>query len=408
MVPSMKTLIILAAGKGERLKPITETRPKPLVRILGRSLLCRHIKGIPADEIVIVANYLKDIVVDEARKCAGDSRLKIVEQGRELGTGHAVLKAVDEAEGDILHIVYGDVFLPDKSYRIISESKPNTVFGFRVPDPRWYGLLKMRDELLEEIVEKPVGHKGDGLIFTGIVTLDREIDGYLRALKPSPRGELEFTDALTALARISDVSVREIPGWIDVGKPWDLLRAVRLAMDLELKPEVHGEVAESAVIEGPVYVAPGAKIEHHTVIEGPAWIGPGARVGPHAHVRPYTQLDEGAYVGFSSQVKGSVFMEGARAPHLNYVGDSVLGEHVNLGAGTITANLRFDDKTVRVRVKNQVVDSGMRKLGAFIGGYAKTGINVSIMPGVKIGSRAVVYPGCRVDRDVPAGKVYKC
>ncbi len=349
------------------------------------------------------------MIADEAERCTSDpGSVRIVEQGRELGTGHAVMKALEEANGDLLHIVYGDVFLSRESYRIIDESEPNTVFGFRVPDPRWYGLLKTRDDMLEGIVEKPVGYKGEGLIFTGVATLDRSIDKYLRALKPSPRGELEFTDALSALARSTDVSVRELPVWIDIGKPWDLLRAVRTAMDLELEPGVYGDVASTAVIEGPVYVAPGAVIGHHTVVEGPAWIGPGARIGPNAHVRPYTQLDEGSFVGFSSQVKGSILMEGAKAPHLNYVGDSIVGEHVNLGAGTITANLRFDDKTVRVKVKNEVVDSGMRKLGAFIGGYAKTGINVSIMPGVKIGSRAVVYPGCRVDRDVPSGKVFKC
>ncbi len=238
--------------------------------------------------------------------------------------------------------------------------------------------------------------------------MDRNIVKYLEVLKPSPRGELEFTDALAAMARSTDVGVRELPVWIDVGKPWDLLRAVRTAMELELEPGIYGDVASTAVIEGPVYIAPGAVVGHHTVVEGPAWIGPGARIGPNAHVRPYTQLDEVSFVGFSSQVKGSILMEGAKAPHLNYVGDSIVGEYVNLGAGTITANLRFDDKTVRVRVKNEVVDSGMRKLGAFIGGYAKTGINVSIMPGVKIGSRAVVYPGCRVDHDVPSGKVFKC
>ncbi len=101
-------------------------------------------------------------------------------------------------------------------------------------------------------------------------------------------------------------------------------------------------------------------------------------------------------------------MEHARAPHLNYVGDSIIGEHVNLGAGTITANLRFDDKTIRVTLKGKRVDSGRRKLGAIMGGYSKTGINVSLMPGVKVGSHAVIYPGCVVYRDVEPGGVYRC
>ena len=103
-----------------------------------------------------------------------------------------------------------------------------------------------------------------------------------------------------------------------------------------------------------------------------------------------------------------MFFEDAKAPHLSYVGDSVLGEHVNLGAGTVTANLRFDRKTVKMNVKGRRVDTGRRKLGAIIGGHAQTGINVSLLPGVKIGSYAIVYPGCVVYRDVETRGVYKC
>lgn len=125
-------------------------------------------------------------------------------------------------------------------------------------------------------------------------------------------------------------------------------------------------------------------------------------------MRPYTVILAGARVGFASEVKASILMEDARAPHLNYVGDSILGEHVNLGAGTVTANLRFDGATIKMTVKGVRVDTGLRKLGAIVGGHAQTGINVSIMPGVKIGSYALVYPGCVVYRDVPRGGVLKC
>ncbi|TMI51497.1 hypothetical protein E6H13_08640 [Candidatus Bathyarchaeota archaeon] len=95
-------------------------------------------------------------------------------------------------------------------------------------------------------------------------------------------------------------------------------------------------------------------------------------------------------------------MDEAKVPHLNYVGDSILGHGVSLGAGTLTANLKFNDSNVESRVKGKFVDSGQRKLGAIIGDAVKTGINVSIYPGVKIGADAWIGPGAIVRTDVPS------
>jgi len=159
---------------------------------------------------------------------------------------------------------------------------------------------------------------------------------------------------------------------------------------------------------GPVIVEEGAEVGPYTVIEGPAYIGPGVKVGPLSHIRPETVLLRGSKVGYAVEVKASVLMEGARAPHFNYVGDSVIGEEVNLGAGTITANLRFDHRTVKMTVKGERVDTGLNKLGTIMGGYSQTGINVSLMPGVKVGAYAIIYPGCVVTRDVGKGETYKC
>jgi bifunctional UDP-N-acetylglucosamine pyrophosphorylase/glucosamine-1-phosphate N-acetyltransferase len=93
-------------------------------------------------------------------------------------------------------------------------------------------------------------------------------------------------------------------------------------------------------------------------------------------------------------------MDEAKIPHLSYVGDSVLGWGVSLGAGTITANLKFNDSNVESRVKGKLVDSGQRKLGVIFGDGAKTGINVSIFPGVKIGADAWIGPGAVIRADV--------
>ena len=137
------------------------------------------------------------------------------------------------------------------------------------------------------------------------------------------------------------------------------------------------------------------------------YIGKDVEVGPNAYVRSYSVILDGSRIGFNVEVKESVIMEHTHISHQAYVGDSVVCEGVNLGAGTILANLRFDGKTVKVRIKGAVEDSGRRKLGAFIGGYVRTGVNVSVFPGVKIGAYSWIYPGVTVTDDVPPKSILK-
>ncbi len=412
----MKILAILAGGKGERLRPLTETRPKPLMPILGEPIICRHLRMASKhgsyDSIVILASYMKDRVREGVEECGFD--VEIVDQGRELGTGHAILRVMEAVGPGEYTVIYSDVYLHEGYYEVLSKARTPAVLAGMTDRPSEYGVIQVEDGRLKGVVEKPKEAPGqEAWVFIGGLKLSYdEAIGYLRSLTPSPRGEYEVTDALTMMASDYEVEVaRGSPEWpwLDIGRPWDLLVANRLALEsAEFRGGVYGDVDGRASVEGKVYIGEGARVEAYSVVEGPAYIGEEARVGPNAHIRPYTVMLRGSKAGFSTQVKASILMEHSKAPHLNYVGDSILGEHVNLGAGTITANLRFDDKPVKMTVKGVRVDTGMRKLGAVVGGYTKTGINVSIMPGVKIGAHAVIWPGCVVNRDVGSGEVYKC
>jgi len=129
-------------------------------------------------------------------------------------------------------------------------------------------------------------------------------------------------------------------------------------------------------------------------------------IGPNAYIRPYSVICSGSKIGFSVEVKESVLFENVHAHHLAYIGDSVICENVNLGAGTVLANLRHDGATVKMTIKGIREDTDRRKLGAIIGAGVKTGINVSVMPGVKIGSNSWILPGVVVYRDIPSNTIY--
>jgi bifunctional N-acetylglucosamine-1-phosphate-uridyltransferase/glucosamine-1-phosphate-acetyltransferase GlmU-like protein len=149
-------------------------------------------------------------------------------------------------------------------------------------------------------------------------------------------------------------------------------------------------------------------IEKNSMIYGPAIVGSGARLKPYAFIRDFTFLYKDAVAGAHTEIKNSILLENAKVPHQSYIGDSIVGEYSNLGASTQTANLRFDDKPVKMTIKDRRVSTGRRKMGAIIGGYVKTGIGVLIYPGVKIGAYSWIYPGCVVQRDVPDNSIVKC
>ncbi|MCC6024890.1 MAG: nucleotidyl transferase, partial [Desulfurococcaceae archaeon] len=193
--------------------------------------------------------------------------------------------------------------------------------------------------------------------------------------------------------------------WIDVGKPWHVIEANKIALE-GVTTTIRGRIEDPVYIKGSVVIEEGAEIKPFTVIEGPAYIGKGAVIGPHAYIRPWSVICQNSRIGFSVEVKESVIMENVHASHLSYIGDSVICEGVNLGAGTILANLRLDEKSIKMTIKGVREDTGRVKLGGIIGAHVKTGVNVSIMPGVKIGSYSWILPGTVVYRDVPPKTIY--
>jgi bifunctional UDP-N-acetylglucosamine pyrophosphorylase/glucosamine-1-phosphate N-acetyltransferase len=188
-------------------------------------------------------------------------------------------------------------------------------------------------------------------------------------------------------------------GWFDVGRPWDLLEANRWVLS-RAEHRVAGLVENGANLVGPVTVAESARVRSGAYVEGPALIDEGSDVGPNCFIRPFTSVGKKVRVGNACEVKNSILMDGVHVGHLSYVGDSIIGENCNLGAGTITANYRLDAGTVKMLVKDDLVDTGRTKLGAVLGDNVKTGINALLMPGIKVGVNSLVGPNVVVERDV--------
>lgn len=409
--------VVLAAGEGVRLKPITSTRPKHLIKV-GEKPLLKHcldaVKDSGINEVLIVTHYMADVI----RNYFGDGKdygLKIeyVEQKAVLGTGNAVSLAEPYVKEDFL-LVYGDLlFAPDAVKNVIAlhqkEKPAATMSVVPVEKPEEYGIVKLENEkYVTRIIEKPRREEAPtNLANAGIYVFSTEIFEKIKKTSASVRGEWEITDALSLLLK-EEKKVLAVKmsknDWIDIGRPWDLLEANRWAL-MRMQHKVHGLVENGAHLVGPITVAETARIRSGAYIEGPAFIDAESDIGPNCYIRPYTSIGKKVRIGNACEIKNSVIMDRVHIGHLSYVGDSVLGENCNLGAGTITANYRLDAGTVKMVVKDKVVDSGRTKLGAVLGDNVKVGINTLLMPGIKIGENCWVGPNVVVYRDLPANTV---
>ncbi|MCX6820603.1 MAG: sugar phosphate nucleotidyltransferase [Candidatus Aenigmarchaeota archaeon] len=408
--------VILAGGKGTRMLPLTYTRPKALLPLANRPImqhLVDALLGLPEecaeiDEIIIVTNYLEECIRDyfAAADYEGRDVVKIsfVHQAEPLGTGDA-LKAVagmlkddfilingDETfgRGDIMTVV--DAFKARQAKAVIAAAS--------MEKPGLYGVLVAdADGRLRRIIEKGAASDGS-LVSAGMYVLSPDIFSYVARLTPSLRGEYELTDALTAMAEQTNaVFVRKVDGWFSVSMLWDLLEA----NTRKLRERIEAEGARampSADGKGKYVLGANVVIKSGVVIEGNVIIGDGSVIGPNCYIRGDTSIGRNCHVGNGCEIKNSIVMDDSKVPHLSYVGDSVIGEHCNLGAGTVVGNLRHDNRGVKVQVKDEVVDSGMRKLGFFMADYTKTGVNTSIYPGMTLGPFAWTAPSAVVDRNL--------
>ena len=411
--------IILAAGKGTRMKSDLH---KVLHPIAGRPMiehLLESIEALGAERVVVVVGDRR-----EQLEAALAGRVEFAVQEPQLGTGHAVLQAkaaLEGFEGDVL-LLSGDVpFIRPTTMRAMldalhgSADPAAVVLGFRPPDAGAYGrvvagadgrvarivehkdaseeeraiglcnsnifAIRSRDlwPLLERVGDDNAQHEYYLPDIIGIASADGRSSSLIEgdaaeAIGPNSRGEFAAAEAAWQEHRRSE-AMAEGASLVAPETVWFAFDT-RLGRDVTIEPNVYF---------GPgVSVADGARIRAFSHIEG-ATIGPGAEIGPYARLRPGTVIGEKARIGNFVETKKAVLGAGAKASHLTYLGDAEVGAGANVGAGTITCN--YD---------------GYFKYGTVIGEGAFIGSNSALVAPVSIGANAIVGAGSVVTRDVEA------
>jgi bifunctional UDP-N-acetylglucosamine pyrophosphorylase/glucosamine-1-phosphate N-acetyltransferase len=254
----------------------------------------------------------------------------------------------------------------------------------------------VEDDVIKGITEKPgIGNEPSDMINI-VVHLHKDINSLIKCIEKTKSAKDDIYEK--AMDRMMKEGVdfrvaRYEGGWTAIKYPWHILDVIKHFLDkIETNISEDATISERATVGGEkIIIESGVKVFENAVVKGPCYIGRDTVIGNNALVRDYCHLGEKVVVGFSTEIKTS-YIDDDSWFHMNYVGDSIIGQRCNLGAGTKFANLRLDGKNIVVVLRGETVDTGLTKLGAIMGDGVKTGINSSIEPGTIIGEHSYIGP----------------
>ena len=399
----MKALI-LTGGAGRTLVPFSSTRPKAMTVVAGGSLMRRtlaHLREVGVTDVTVVLGQHGDKV--KARFQDGQDlgvHLSYVDQEKPGGIVDAILRARSRfIPGEFFILVYGDVATSANPFHQVLQSFNSfkgPIAGVCLPGPPTmrYGNVYLSGTRIRKIVEKPATAGLGNYVLAGVFVLPTDVFTLLE----ESGGDMERVfDGLTQTPGLH-ASIWE-EGWIDVEYPWDILAANRMVMDTweEARISRQAVIEGNVTITGPVRIEPGSVIKSGVVLAGPCYIGRDCYVGNNVLVRSYSSLGPGSMIGYGVELKNCVLFGNSKVGRLSFVGDSVIGENVDIGSGTMTINENMDRSSVRVDVRGEAVDSGLTKLGAFMGDDVKVGAGNTLAAGT------VLAPGTCVPHHATIG-----
>jgi glucose-1-phosphate thymidylyltransferase len=371
--------VILAAGEGTRLEPLTAVRPKPMLPVANRPLL-EYVVEAAADagieEIIVVVGYKRERIQNHFGDGDDwDVDIQYVLQQKQLGTGHAILQVEDVVDGEFL-VLNGDLIMgSDSVERLVRrrEETGNTVMSVtRSRQPSAYGVVELDGDTVVSVVEKPPEHtQPSNLINAGAYAFDRSIFDAIRATD-SP-GEQAITDTLSRIAGHGNIEAVRFEGqWLDVSHLWDLL-------------SVNGRILDHTDTTAGQSVS----VHDSAVVSENCVIGPDTYVRPNATVLPGVSLGANVEVGSNAVVSNSVVFADATIEPGAVVRDCIVGENATVGANTTVSGGGTD-----VVVNGDYYENV--RLGGVVGDNADLDGGVTVSPGTVIGNGTTVATGASV------------
>jgi len=378
--------VILAAGEGKRLEPLTNRRPKPMLPVGNRPVL-EHVVEAVADagveDVVLVVGYKRDRI--QTYFGDGDDwgvNIEYAVQSKQLGTGHALLQAADHLN-DTFVVLNGDRVI---SPALVSEVMERTETGdtpvvsvTRVENARNYGVVELDGQRVTAIHEKPDAHRSQSdLINAGVYGFDSSVLAAIRDTETEPSGELALTATLDEVAREDGLAaVRYGDYWLDISYLWDLLSV--------------NEVVVSRLTDGAGFEP---STSDGAVLADSVAVDEDVRVGENATIHPRVSLGENVTVGPNAVVSNAVVLPDATIEAGAVVRDCIVGENARVGPNSTVVG-----GNARVVVEDEVHRDV--RLGGVVGDNSVLGGGVVVDPGTVVGDHVTVESGVTLDGRVP-------
>lgn len=396
--------------------PITED--KFLLKFLGKTLLEHQIekaREAGLSEFVIVGNPANIEEIGQITQSLSGLDIRLAVQREPLGMANALESAKDMLSGEPIIVVNpNDVFDSSAYAEITREYRrggaTSYILAYKVNGyfPGGYLVVNEQNEV-RHIVEKPGKWEVPSNLVNIVVHLHTEPEklfDYIRAV--SITSDDVYERALGGIAQ--DYKIKAVihnDFWAALKCPWQILALMEHFLDgINRGISPSAEISEKANIEGNVILEDGVRVLENAVIRGPCYIGRNSIIGNSVLIRDSCQIGRNCTVGYGTEVKHSYIGDECWF-HSSYVGDSIIGDGCSFGAGTVMANLRFDQQNITIRIGEERVDSGLDKLGAIIGSNCRTGVNVSIMPGVRVGPNSIIGSHTCLAQDLGVNKMIR-
>jgi NDP-sugar pyrophosphorylase family protein len=407
-------VVFLCGGLGKRMSPLSED--KFLLGFLGKTLLEYHIeqaKKADLNDFIVVGNPANIDRIKALIQTISGIKPAFAVQEKPLGMADA-LQAAQKLLGDepIIVVNPNDV-LDATAYTAITQahrkgSAASYLLACEVKDyfPGGY-LVLGQGERVKAIVEKPGKGNEPSNLVNVVVHMHTKPGQLLQHIAGAVSSkddiyERALSDMMEAGQIVKAVSYNGF--WKAIKYPWDIFAVTEHFLkqgSRSISPKA--KIAKTAVVEGDVIIEDGVRVLENAVIKGLCYIGRNSVIGNNALIRDNSHIGEGCVVGYSTEIKRCYIGDNCWF-HQNYFGDSVIGNDCSFGAGTVSANLRLNGREISVRVGGEEINTGSNKLGALIGNGVRTGINVGIMPGKRLGEGSFVGPHVCLTEDLPVGK----
>lgn len=328
--------LVLAAGKGTRLRPLTYSQRKELIPIANKPMLFYAIESLieaGIKEIGVVVGSDADHVIKTLSEFKGDASFTFVHQPEPKGIAHAIQFAHQFVGNEEFVVMLGDNLLKggivEYAREFLKQKPAAQVLLAKVQNPQQFGVAELVDGKLVRLVEKPRIPPSD-LALVGVYFFTPVIFEAIKELKPSWRGEFEVTEAIQWLIdKNYEVSYQMASAWWkDTGRPEDILEANRLVLD-ELEPCLESEI--KGKVRGRVKIGKDCYVSEDSVVEGPAIIGNGCRI-EGSFIGPYTSIGNNCKV-VGSEIYGSILMDGAEVIGMSRIVESLIGRAAKVGKG---------------------------------------------------------------------------